>query len=530
MKVLAPTVLAGFLCVAVARAQSPSPPEPTPSAPAAATPAATPQATSAATPQATPVTTPQATPTATPPTSSAPRGAETGSLDLDIETAMSMAEKASFLARTNSFLREEAELRRSQTLRSAGPSLTADVTAAWNAKNPRNELLADSGDPRASDRNVTGTLTLAQPIVGLGALLLKVEADTLAADIARANEQQSQKDARFTGAEAYSRALKSEQLLSIARAALGVVEKQRRDAEALFQSGRLNKADVLRLDLAVSDSKAQLAQAESTRALAFLSLAETVGVPDTTVLKLRSSDQSEWEQRKQNAPEYSEALRVALERRADVANAGRQVEIAEFYNVAGKLDYVPSLNAFVRYQYDFLAKDTAVPDQKALLGQLWSAPPPPPGQSRGPFPTKAYGKNDINDSLSYGLNLNWKIWDWGARSARNSELAVALDRARVGQNASLSRVRVEVAQALLEFRAGLETLESARSSVRFAEEAYRLTNLKFQSGTATTVELVTAERDQTRARGGLVTSRGDVDLAWLKLQRALGNAPSFKSQ
>jgi len=59
-----------------------------------------------------------------------------------------------------------------------------------------------------------------------------------------------------------------------------------------------------------------------------------------------------------------------------------------------------------------------------------------------------------------------------------------------------------------------------------AEAVFKLTKARSQQGQATTTDVIIAERDQTRARGGLVNARGDVDVAWLKLQKAVGDVPT----
>jgi outer membrane protein TolC len=185
------------------------------------------------------------------------------------------------------------------------------------------------------------------------------------------------------------------------------------------------------------------------------------------------------------------------------------VRIAEYYKIASELDYLPSLNAFVRYERDLEAKDTTYP------------PPPSPGG-------KNFDQADVQDKYSYGLQLKWNIWDWGTRWGKTEEYEANVARAKVAKDAAESAVRLEVRQAVLSLQGLIDGLESSKSSVRLAEEVYRLTKARFQNGQATSNDVIAAERDQTRARGGLVNVRGDIDLAWLKLQRSMGDKPEIK--
>ena len=74
--------------------------------------------------------------------------------------------------------------------------------------------------------------------------------------------------------------------------------------------------------------------------------------------------------------------------------------------------------------------------------------------------------------------------------------------------------------------AAREALDAAKSQVRFAEQAHSLTTSRFQVGEATTTDLMVSTRDLTGALGQLANVRGNLDLSWLRLQKALGQRPS----
>ena len=78
-------------------------------------------------------------------------------------------------------------------------------------------------------------------------------------------------------------------------------------------------------------------------------------------------------------------------------------------------------------------------------------------------------------------------------------------------------------QAHRDLRASMNSLESAKATLKFAEEFYRQTNAQFLMGMASVLDLTAAERDQTRARAALSNARGDFALAQLKLKKAVGD-------
>ena len=65
-------------------------------------------------------------------------------------------------------------------------------------------------------------------------------------------------------------------------------------------------------------------------------------------------------------------------------------------------------------------------------------------------------------------------------------------------------------------------LHTSDTTVRAAEEAYRVTSDRFRVGRATTTDMVTAETDLLGAKQSQINARIDSAIAGLRLQHALG--------
>lgn len=426
---------------------------------------------------------------------------------LTLEQAMEMAERYSIAGRVATETVAESESKEAQTWTMFGPKVSLDATRAWLSPDVNKAVGKTIAGQKVPERITTASLSAAQPLTALSVLAMKLRADVLTSRSARNDEKLAKQDAAFGGAEAFLRVQKATQLVEISRLSLGVVEKQRLDSQAMSRAGKLGQSDLYRFDLAWTDAKAQLAQAQNTREIALVGLAESVGAKDPAGLSVAANAESMWESRKLQVPTLAEATKAALDKRLELKNAAARAQIAEYYHLAAKLDYVPSVAAFAKYERDFEATAISIPAQ-------------------GPIPAASYKKDDLRDKLSYGLNLKWEFFDWGGRWFKISEVGATANKARLALEGAASKARLETTQSLLELRFAVESLESAKASVKFAEEVHRLTNIRFLNGQASTTDVITAERDQTRARGGLANSRGDVDLAWLKFQKTIGQLPS----
>jgi outer membrane protein TolC len=434
--------------------------------------------------------------------------AESDAQGLTLDQAMSDAEAHAFAVKIAREGTAEAEGRSGQTRAALGPKLSVEAKDAW-ISDTVNKLAGETlpNGTRIPDRVESAAAVITQPIVGVGALLLKLKADTLAAEAAQSDLAGSVADARLAGADAYLRALKAWRIYGFARASQTAIEKQRSDAAAMERQGRLSAVDVMRLDLALSEANTQLLQARSTLDIAALGLVETLGLPrDAKGPIVLHAPAHAAAPASTNAgadlPPLAPLIARAAGTRSDIVSANKRAEAAERYASAAKYDYLPSLNGFARYERDFTAPDIDFPPA---------------------FGGEHIDKEDYRDNLSVGVALNWTIWDWTSRGRRDDELAATARKARLAQEALVSRTHVEVAQAHAEARYSAQALDAARASVKLAEEVYRATELKFKNGLATTTDLITAERDQTRARATLANAEGDLDLAHLKLRRVSGD-------
>jgi outer membrane protein len=440
-----------------------------------------------------------------------------GMTRLTLEESMKLAERHAYAARIATATVDETSSQKWQTLSAMGPSVSLESTQAWISKDVNKMVGKTLGTTTVPDRINTAALVATQPIVPLGPLYMKLKIDIASHEVAKLDEVQSARNAGFSGAEAFIKAQKAEEFLKIAEASLRLVEKQRRDGEALFNAGKLASVDVLRLEMALSDAKTQEAQARNIRELSLFALAETVGMSHPESLSLAPETTALAQQYIPQESKPDELVAKAISNRTEVKGADARIEAARLYKLAADFDYIPMINAFAKYERDFEKKDV-------VAYPLHTHLPAAAGGINVPYKKikVTTDKEDIRDNFSYGLSIKWTLWDWGQRVFRSNEMAAGIQKATLVREQVESGVRLEATQAFLDFQYAKSALESSKATLKFAEEAYRQQNARFQNGAATVTDIITAERDQTRARGGLSNAVGDLDIALLKYYRVSG--------
>jgi outer membrane protein TolC len=125
-----------------------------------------------------------------------------------------------------------------------------------------------------------------------------------------------------------------------------------------------------------------------------------------------------------------------------------------------------------------------------------------------------------------GLQVNWKVWDWGGYRNEYKEAKAHENAARISASYLADHVKLEVRTKWLDAQAFFKNLASAQTQLQSAEEAYRLQKVKFESGVATTTDVLDAESDVARARLQSALARYDYYLALIGLARSVGDVPN----
>ena len=122
---------------------------------------------------------------------------------------------------------------------------------------------------------------------------------------------------------------------------------------------------------------------------------------------------------------------------------------------------------------------------------------------------------------SVTLSAAWLLYDGGARYARIDVANADLREASLLLSRAEREAQAELKAALRNWRAAFEAVAVAVQQVEVAQQAYDMTAARFDSGLATSIEVVEASDTLFRAQSGLSSARLSADIAaarWRYLQ------------
>jgi outer membrane protein TolC len=277
--------------------------------------------------------------------------------------------------------------------------------------------------------------------------------------------------------------------------ALRLARDDERRVNALFEVGSVSKSDLLQARVRTAQSELDSLTARQQISIQRIRLAEVVGVAEAelgevdTVLTVSETT-------------YDEEALVAEAERARPDVRAREQELA-----ASKA----SLRAanFARLPY---------------IGMSGSAQFNPTSSSRLELPDGSVQstRRETDRVLSAGIGLNWDVFNGMATESRIASAKANVVRATDARDVARRNLRSEVHEVLLTHREANERYRVARRSLEAADENMKLTQQKYNVGSATILELIDAQVQLQRSRSQEVAALAAIRVAEAAIDRVRG--------
>src|SRR6266852_3086787 len=276
----------------------------------------------------------------------------------------------------------------------------------------------------------------------------------------------------------------AQELLTARKNAVGVARETTNVAQNRLETGTANKVELQRAQVALLRAQQAEVEANDVRAQSQRGLA--------TLLDLREPFRVNSGQGPREISTPAEELaRDALRLRAEVIALERNIAAVDAQAKAAGWRWSPTLSGFGNYRVFNYA-----------------------------------GFSGDHYSWAVGLQLDWLIYDGGARDSQR-HLAAAQ---RSENEARLSLLRDTVTDDIANAQQSVQTkrsaLTTALQAVDLSRQTLELVRSQYEVGTATQLDLLTAQDSLVTADVAVAQARFDLALAALSLQRSAGVFPS----
>jgi len=341
--------------------------------------------------------------------------------------------------------------------------------------------------------NYSMKLTLQQPLFAGFKLQKNREMADLNATATREELTRDQSELVYQVITAYwnfYRAIKVEEVI---RQSMDQISEHLKDVKNIAQQGMATDADVMKVQVQLSDVKVK--QLEARNAIKLSAMAVNSLIRYSLETEILPSDTPSISQNA--AAEFlhehlAKLQTYALEHRPELKSMQLRREMSRAGVTAAQGGWYPQIFLAANYEY-------ARPNQRII---------PPKDQWDGTW--------DI------GINIQWNIWDWYATGHQTAQAEAALRQSEAGLVQLNDAVALDVAQQYFNAQTALEKVAVASGGREQAQESYRMTSEKYKTGLSSNTDMLDAEIALLQAKLTQTQAVVDYVLASARLRKAIG--------
>jgi outer membrane protein len=316
----------------------------------------------------------------------------------------------------------------------------------------------------------------------------------------------------FNVRNAFYTALRAQGSLVVAQEALDNTKARLQDAQATLAAGTGTQFDVLTAQRDVADAQGSLVNARGSVTIALGQLKNAIGI-DVSV-PIRISDAGAVED------PGGEASDISVTPGEDLHSAKDEVAFGA--------DYQTAVDEAVRSRPEVLEGNAAVSAAQHGVSFARRSQKPTLSVSANYNVQPNFAGFTPANQGSIGLNFSIPIYDGGVARARVHQAQAAVAQAEVDRRSSIDQVTLDVQQAYVNEVQARERVRVATTTVKQAQEAFRLARLRAQAGVSAgpqqspQIELSNAQVSLTQAETNRVNALYDFNVARSALERAVG--------
>lgn len=319
----------------------------------------------------------------------------------------------------------------------------------------------------------------------------------------RLSEKSTRQQTAFDTRNQFYAVVRSIRLAEVSASALRLARDNERRVRALFEVGSVSRSDLLKAQVATAQAEFDSINTAQTVVSQRNVLAQIVGVPEAqlgavdTTLTAAPIDVDE------------AAVRVeAAKARPDLQAAEAELRSARGNLRAANLSRLPAVSANGSYSFSPFStfRNRTLDTSGVTL----------------PEPFVATGRNKSDNSWSASIGVTLPIFTGGATESRILSARASLLRAEDTRNALQRNLDAEVHLAVVQYQQALVQDDVARQAVASAEENLKLTQQKYNVGSATILDLIDAQVQLQRAQSDAVSALANIRVAEAAINRVRG--------
>lgn len=349
------------------------------------------------------------------------------------------------------------------------------------ANDPSQKIPVQFGTKFSSAVTGEATQTLFNSDYFLGLRAAKVYDELSVRDL-----QRTAIDTRVQVSVAYFDVLVALEGIRIVDANLAQFGKTLRDTKARYDEGVAERIDVDRIQASFNSVETQRANLNRTRDFAYDVLKYSMGMPLNAKLELKETVQDF------TSSALPDSLNYSVLDRPEYAMQRVQVELNRLNLKSKKLEFLPTLNAFVNYGFNWFGGE---------FSELYKT---------------GYGASAL------GLRLSWPIFAGTERIYQARQYAITLRQSENDLNYLNQQIQLQVRDAWTQYSNNYASLVTQQKNIELNQGVYDRVVLKYEQGVSTSLDVISADNNLKLAQNEYITALINALISKVKLDQAMG--------
>jgi outer membrane protein TolC len=341
--------------------------------------------------------------------------------------------------------------------------------------------------------NLSGSVQLTQkifdPTFGIALNAAKISKQLLEQTLLKTSEQTV-----YNISITYYQTLVIEKQMNSLRATLVASEKSLESTILKYKNGMAKKVDVDKIRVSYNNTNSQLQQSELSYSQSLNTLKYEMGMPlDSTIILLDTVLTINIQ------PIEFQPDSFSVRNHIDYQLQKTNLSIYEMDKKRNKAGYLPSLSFNANYGYNAMRNNFNF----VTIGGDWY-----PGSS-------------------LGITLKVPIFDGLQRNAKIAQSTLNIEKSMENMRLTEQSIKVELSNSEIQYRNAVDNISNEKDNLDLAENVYKNTQLEYQQGAGSSLDLVQAESSYRESLNNYYNKLLSLYIAKINLEQSKGTLMDY---
>ncbi|MDP4206472.1 MAG: TolC family protein [Bacteroidota bacterium] len=306
--------------------------------------------------------------------------------------------------------------------------------------------------------------------------------------------QKTNEQTAYNISRTYYQTLVIQKQMNVLKATLDASEKSLASLELKFQNGMAKKVDVDKIKVSRNNTRSQLDQSQLSYKQSLNNLKYQMGMPVENAIEL-----VETELNQEYQPIELKKDSFNVENRVDYQLQKTALQLYEIDKKRNQAGYLPTFSFNAAYNYNAMRKEFNFLD----MSQKWF------------------------NSSSIGFTLKVPIFDGFQKRARIAQSSLNIEKSRENINLTEQSIKVDISNYEIQYSNALDNIRNERENLDLANSVYKNTQLAYQQGTGSSLDLVQAESSLREAQNNYFNKLLSLYIARIDLEQSKGTLMTY---